>query len=113
MTRDGRCSGGSFSPAARGLSRTAGSSTSEGRSPQRRDKYKARPFKFDSGRARPGSVRAFRGAGLTGIGGDATMPTVLLRRVVLLVALPLALAGCGASERPNIVLIILDTARAD
>jgi len=41
------------------------------------------------------------------------MPAVLLRRVLLLVALPLALARCGESERPNIVLIILDTARAD
>ena len=41
------------------------------------------------------------------------MPAVLLRRVLLLIALPLALARCGESERPNIVLIILDTARAD
>ena len=41
------------------------------------------------------------------------MPDVLLKRAFLLAFLPLALAGCGESARPNIVLIIIDTARGD
>src|SRR5437867_3030438 len=106
MTRDCRRSGGSFSPAARGLSRMRVAPRPVLGAPAR-------------GLGRPGDRRARlspsarRIACLTRPGGDATMPAVLLRRVLLLIALPLALARCGESERPNIVLIILDTARAD
>jgi len=41
------------------------------------------------------------------------MPIVLLRQVLPLVAITLVLAGCGESRRPNILLIIFDTARSD
>jgi len=41
------------------------------------------------------------------------MPGILLRRSLLLVLAGLALAGCGESRRPNVLLIIIDTARGD
>ena len=41
------------------------------------------------------------------------MPAVLLRRVFPLLLVPLIFIGCGESARPNILLIIFDTSRAD
>src|SRR5262249_3542251 len=38
---------------------------------------------------------------------------VLLRRVFPLLLVPLVLAGCGGGARPNILLIVFDTSRAD
>src|SRR6266850_923243 len=62
----------------------------------------------------PGGARPVKeGARLTRPRRDATILGDLLRRALLLLALPLALAGCGDSARPNILLIIVDTARAD
>ncbi|HYS78260.1 MAG TPA: sulfatase, partial [Candidatus Dormibacteraeota bacterium] len=41
------------------------------------------------------------------------MRGILFRRSLLLVLAVLALAGCGESRRPNVLLIIIDTARGD
>jgi arylsulfatase A-like enzyme len=43
----------------------------------------------------------------------ATIPAVLVRRAFLLVLMASALAGCGGSARPNVLLIVIDTARGD
>src|SRR5207247_1177492 len=58
----------------------------------------------------PRTPRA-HGRSLTGPGRFATIPVVLLRRAFPLLLMALLFAGCGESARPNVLLIIFDTAR--
>jgi arylsulfatase A-like enzyme len=51
--------------------------------------------------------------GLTVRRAGVTIRGALLRRAVLMALAPLALVGCGPAARPNILLVVIDTARAD